>query len=50
MNAVKITCYLDRDECQYCLGNSDNPGAWCAMYDRPCDDVHVDLLKEDGEE
>lgn len=50
MGKLKITCYADADECSYCLGNAENPRAWCAMYDRPCEDIHIDLLKEDGEE
>lgn len=41
---LKIKCYGDRDECDYfCDGN-------CGLYDRPCAEVHADLIKGDGEE
>lgn len=41
---LRIRCYGDRDECEhFCDGN-------CGLYDRPCADIHVDLIKGDGEE
>lgn len=42
---VKIRCYSDRDECREC-----SPDGWCGMYDRMCEEIHIDLTKEDGEE
>lgn len=48
--SLKITCYADPQECGYCMGNADQPTAWCTMYDRPCKDIHIDTWKEDGEE
>lgn len=44
MNGCRIKCYADPDECGYCKDG------WCAMFDRPCEDVHINLWKEDGEE
>ncbi len=41
---LRITCYGDREECaHFCDGN-------CGLYDRPCAEIHVDMIKEDGEE
>ena len=48
--ALKITCYADPYECKHCMGNSDQPAAWCTMYDRPCTEIHIDMIREDGEE
>lgn len=48
--SLKITCYADPQECGYCMGNADQPVAWCTLYDRPCKDIHIDAWKEDGEE
>lgn len=44
MNGCKITCYAYPDECGYC---SDG---WCGMYDRPCEDVHIDQHMPDCED
>lgn len=44
MSGCKITCYADSDECRHMLDG------WCHLYDRPCVDIHVNVLKEDGEE
>ena len=41
---LTIKCYGDRDECRY------YENGWCGMYDRPCDQIHIDMIKEDGEE
>lgn len=41
---LRITCYGDRDECAYFYDGN------CGLYDRPCADFHIDLVKEDGEE
>lgn len=41
---LRITCYGDRDECAYFFDGS------CALYDRPCAEIHIDMLKGDGEE
>ena len=50
MSGCKITCYADPHECGNCMGNADQPAAWCTLYDRPCKDIHIDLTREDGEE
>lgn len=44
MSGLTIKCYGDRDECQ-CYKNG-----WCERFDRRCEDVHIDLCVEDGEE
>lgn len=44
MNGCRITCYADADECKY-LANG-----WCGLYDRMCGEIHVNTLREDGEE
>lgn len=44
MNDLTIKCYADRDECGYCREG------YCAVYDRPCEEIHVNLIREDGEE
>lgn len=44
MNGCRITCYADADECQCLLDG------WCHLYDRPCEEIHVNVLREDGEE
>lgn len=41
---LRITCYGDRDECAHFLDGN------CGLYDRRCEGVHIDLLREDGEE
>lgn len=45
MNGLKIRCYMDRDECKDC-----DPTGWCSRFDRMCDEVHIDMIKEDGDE
>ena len=47
---LTLKCYGDPHECGYCMGNADQPAAWCAMFDRPCGDVHIAAYLEDGEE
>ena len=44
MEGCKITCYADRDECRH------YEDGWCSMYDRYCGQIHIDMIKEDGEE
>ena len=44
MGEFKIKCYGDPCECGYFRDG------WCSMFDRPCEDVHIDAFKEDGEE
>ena len=44
MGGVTITCYGDRDECIH------YQNGWCGLYDRRCDEIHIDMIKEDGEE
>lgn len=44
MNGCKITCYVDSDKCQYLVNGR------CGLYDRPCEDIHVNMVREDGEE
>jgi hypothetical protein len=39
-----ITCYGDRDECAHLRDG------FCTLYDRLCGQIHVDEIKEDGEE
>jgi hypothetical protein len=43
-NGVRITCYSDRDECIHLRDG------FCTLYDRLCGQIHVDEIKEDGEE
>ncbi len=43
MNGLTIKCYGDRDECQHYVDG------WCNNFDRPCEEVHIDMFKEDGE-
>lgn len=45
MNGCKITCYADVDECQYRTENG-----WCGMYDRMCEEIHINEVREDGGE
>ena len=42
---MTIKCYADADECA-----ERDPTGWCGRFDRMCEEVHVDVLKEDGEE
>lgn len=44
MSGLKIKCYYDCGECAH------REGGMCRLYDRPCEEVHIDLYKEDGEE
>lgn len=44
MNGCKITCYADTAECGYCREG------YCTAYDRACEEIHIDLVREDGEE
>ena len=44
MGSLKITCYADADECQHLLDG------WCYLYDRACEEIHVNMIREDGEE
>lgn len=44
MNGLNITCYADRDECRYYQDGN------CGLYHRPCEEIHVNVLREDGEE
>lgn len=44
MSGCKITCYADIDECGYCENGV------CKLYDRPCEELHIDMTREDGEE
>lgn len=44
MNGCKITCYADSDECQYLVNGR------CGLYDRDCEEIHVNMIREDGEE
>lgn len=44
MDGLSIVCYSDRDECGYYRDG------WCAMFDCPCEDIHIDMIREDGEE
>lgn len=41
---LKVKCYGDRDECGYCRDG------WCSLYDRLCGQIHIDMVREDGEE
>lgn len=45
MDGCKITCYYDCDEC-----SQRDPTGWCGKYDRFCGQIHIDIIKEDGEE
>lgn len=44
MEGLTIKCYGDRDECVHCLDG------WCGLYDRMCEEIHIDMIREDGEE
>lgn len=44
MSGLKITCYGDRDECRHYADG------FCTLYDRPCSEIHIDMIREDGEE
>ena len=44
MDGLSIVCYSDKDECKY---YSDG---WCSLYDRYCGQIHIDMIREDGEE
>lgn len=44
MDGLKIICYYDCGECAY------REGDVCAKYDCFCEDVHVNMWKEDGKE
>ena len=41
---LRIRCYGDKDECEYFYDGG------CGLYDRPCAEIHADLIKGDGEE
>lgn len=41
---LTIKCYGDMDECQHYVNG------WCSNFDRPCAEVHVNMVMEDGEE
>lgn len=45
MGGLKIVCYADPSECREC-----DPTGWCSRFDRMCEEVHVDMIREDGEE
>lgn len=44
MGGLRITCYGDMDECRHYAGG------FCMLYDRPCSEIHIDMIREDGEE
>lgn len=45
MGGLTIKCYGDRCECREC-----DPTGWCSRFDRMCEEVHIDMFKEDGGE
>lgn len=44
MNGLSIVCYGDKDECKHYADG------WCSLYDRYCGQIHIDMIREDGEE